>query len=338
MSARRPWAWPLVPLYAAGLAAKDGLRAAGFLKTQRLTWPVISVGSLSAGGAGKTPVVIALANLLHQRGWTVDVLSRGYGREGKGVERVFPVKNAASRFGDEPVLIARGLGQIRQEVWVGADRFEAGKAAEAASKTQIRCVHLMDDGFQHRKLARSVDVILITEEDVHDLLLPAGNLREPLKSIGRGDVVMMREDERERIEKQIRPYMRADAVFASYRRGWFFPGPLGGQTAGARPVAFCGIARPKGFRELLAQAGCSVIQTVEFRDHYPYNMHDMERLVTIAQRTQATGFVTTEKDWTRLTESMRARLAEAGPIALLKLTTKFSDADALMRDIEVRLK
>ena len=129
--ARRHWAWPLVLLYVAGLAVKDGLRAAGVLPVRRLGWPVVSVGSLSAGGAGKTPVVIALAELLQGRGWSVDVLSRGYGREGSGVERVdLEAEDAAERFGDEPALIAQRAGV---PVWVGAERFAAGAAAEAVS-------------------------------------------------------------------------------------------------------------------------------------------------------------------------------------------------------------
>ena len=116
MSARRPWAWPLVPVYRAALAVKDALRG----QAKRLQWPVVSVGSLSAGGAGKTPVVIALALLLKERGWTVDVLSRGYGRAGSGVEMVAATvekqilrsaqddnsSSDAAQFGDEPVVMA----------------------------------------------------------------------------------------------------------------------------------------------------------------------------------------------------------------------------------------
>src|SRR5579875_2333254 len=128
MSAQRRWAWPLVPVYGAAVAAGDLLRAAGFPPERQLNWPVISVGSLSVGGAGKTPVVIALANLLVERGWYVDVLSRGYGRSGSSVERVVPaLEGAAHRFGDEPVLIAERTGV---PVWVGANRFAAGRVAE----------------------------------------------------------------------------------------------------------------------------------------------------------------------------------------------------------------
>ena len=108
---------PLVPVYAAALAMKDALRGMGVLRTRKLLWPVVSVGSLSAGGAGKTPVVIALATMLRERGWGVDVLSRGYGREGRGIERVrLDAAAAAKRFGDEPVLIAQradaGVGGV----------------------------------------------------------------------------------------------------------------------------------------------------------------------------------------------------------------------------------
>lgn len=128
MSIRRPWAWPLVPLYGGALAVKEALRASGLPRRKRLGWPVVSVGSLSAGGAGKTPVTIALANLLTERGWAVDVLSRGYRRAGRGVEQVnLRAPDPALQFGDEPTLIARRTGL---PVWVGGDRFAAGTAAE----------------------------------------------------------------------------------------------------------------------------------------------------------------------------------------------------------------
>src|ERR1039457_995570 len=116
--------------------------------------------------------------MLRDRGWAVDVLSRGYGREGRGVERVNPAADrAARRFGDEPVLLAQRLGV---PVWVGAERFAAGMAAEASvdSSDGTRGVHLLDDGFQHRGLARALDAVLVTAEDLDDVLLPAGDLRE----------------------------------------------------------------------------------------------------------------------------------------------------------------
>ena len=119
---------------------------------------------------------------------------------GRGVERVDPaVADAAARFGDEPVVIAQRTGV---PVWVGAERFAAGTLAEAEGGE--RGVHLLDDGFQHRGLARVMDVVLVTEEDLDDALLPAGNLREPLSALTRADVVVVREEERERVEPRIR--------------------------------------------------------------------------------------------------------------------------------------
>jgi tetraacyldisaccharide 4'-kinase len=291
MSARRGWARPLVPLYAAGLRVKEALRR----EPKKLQWPVVSVGSLSAGGAGKTPVVIALAGLLKDAGWRVDVLSRGYGRDGGEVEAVNVGAGGAERFGDEPVLIAERTGV---PVFVGASRFAAGVAAEpktgapCASEKQVprfarndnqksnnNHLHLLDDGFQHRQLARAVDVVVITAEDLDDVLIPAGNLREPLGALARADVVIVREDEVESVAKRVWPLLRERAQIWVVRRRLRFPAPLFVFGAGLRPVAFCGLARPEGFAAMLAEAGCGVVETVAFQDHRRYTAADMGRVV-----------------------------------------------------------
>src|ERR1700761_2553333 len=265
MSARRPWAKPLVPVYAAVLAAKDALRSMGVLRTRKLPWPVVSVGSLSAGGAGKTPVVIALATILRDAGWSVDVLSRGYGREGRGVERVVAgsgtqvprvARNdnqnskdkdqsndaskdfSAARFGDEPILIAR---RTDVPVWVGADRFITGELAEKEAAEGTRGLHLLDDGFQHRKLARAFDVVLVTAEDLDDRLLPEGNLRESFAALQRADAVVVRAEEVEEVSKQVWPLVREGAQIWTVQRRLRFPAPLFVFGSGLRPVAFCAI-------------------------------------------------------------------------------------------------
>jgi tetraacyldisaccharide 4'-kinase len=324
-----------VPLYAAGLAAKDGLRRVGLLRTRKLQWPVVSVGSLSAGGAGKTPVVIALAELLHGRGWAVDVLSRGYGRSGRGVERVDPVADgAARRFGDEPVVIAQ---RAKVPVWVGGERFAAGQAAEASASVTARGVHLLDDGFQHSKLARAVDVVLVTADDLEDALLPAGNRREGLAGLRRADVVVVREEEREHVEARVRGLMRPGALMWSVRRGLRFADDACGATAGSRPLAFCAIARPEGFRTMLEEAGCKVIATVEFDDHHGYETATVDRLVKVARDGEATGFLTTEKDAVKLSQEMLKRLRSIGPVVVVELETSFADEASVMRELEARI-
>lgn len=368
MSARRPWAWPLVPVYSAALAAKDALRAAGVLRERELRWPVISVGSLSAGGAGKTPLVIALANLLSERGWSVDVLSRGYKRAGRKMERAdLLAPEPARRFGDEPTLIAQRTGV---PVWVGANRFQAGSLAEeqagapaaqenaSASPPQHRAtnnqkslfagllsdpvperrVHLLDDGMQHRALARSFDLVLVTAADLHDALLPAGNLREPLLALKRANAVAVREEELTSIERRVRGLVRAEVPLWTLRRSLRFPAPLGVFGAGLRPLAFCALARPEGFAAMLAKAGCGVVDTVVFPDHHHLNDADLTELIAMAHRLQASGLVTTEKDAVKLSPAVLARLeAEVGPVMVTALDTTFVYESPVVRLLEQRL-
>jgi tetraacyldisaccharide 4'-kinase len=318
----------LVPVYAAGLRVKDALRG----EAKRLRWPVVSVGSLSAGGAGKTPVVIALGGLLKDAGWGVDVLSRGYGRDGRGVERVdLNTDDAARRFGDEPVLIAERAGV---PVYVGASRYAAGTLAEAGGG---RGLHLLDDGFQHRQLARAVDVVLVTADDLEDVLIPAGNLREPLTTLARADVVIVREDEVEDVAKRVWPMLREGSQMWVVRRRLQFPAPLFVFGAGLKPIAFCALARPENFAAMLAEAGCGIVETVAFQDHHRYNAADIERVIDVAKGLHATGFVTTEKDAVKLSAAMRARLEQVGPLMVVALEAEFDDPGAVLRALEARL-
>ena len=354
MSARRVWAWPLVPVYWAAVAVKDGLRRLGVLRVRRLEWPVVSVGSLSAGGAGKTPVVIALAGMLKARGWTVDVLSRGYGRISSGVQRVdAKAEHAAIWFGDEPAMIA---GKIDVPVWVGAERFWAGRLAEEAGRLlpqtithpsaenaegwatrSVRGLHVLDDGFQHRKLARALDVVLVTAEDMDDALLPAGNLREGWGALKRADVVVVREEEFDAVSKRVWPLVREGTTIWTVRRTLRFPAPRCGVGAGLRPLAFCAIARPEGFAALLRAAGCGIVDTLAFADHTEYTEAEIGQLVETAARLKTTGFVTTEKDEVKLSKAMRARLEAVGPVVVVSLDAVFGDGDAVIEAIEAKL-
>jgi tetraacyldisaccharide 4'-kinase len=195
-------------------------------------------------------------------------------------------------------------------------------------------VHLLDDGFQHRALARAGDIVLVTEEDLQDALLPAGNRRERLTALRRADIVVLREDERERIEPQVRGLMREGAPIWSVRRELRFPDGAG---AGSRPVGFCAIARPEGFWAMLAEAGCGVVETVAFGDHHGYTAADMERLVKLAGERKATGFVTTEKDAVKISPALLERLRTVGPVVVAGLDARFVDEANVMRDLEARI-
>lgn len=377
MSIRRPWAWPFVPLYGAALAAKSGLCAAGFSRPRSLRWPVVSVGSISAGGAGKTPVTIALANLLTERGWSVDILSRGYRRTGRGVAQVdLRAVDPARQFGDEPTLLARRTGV---PVWVGSDRFAAGAAAEAGmpsataypaaedfspqvsvggpdpdavafviSNLQTEAetapaaaprVHLLDDGLQHRGLARGFDLVLVTDDDLRDALLPAGNLREPFSALRRAHALAIREEEVGRLTKPLRSLVGREIPLWTVRRTLRFPAPLGVFGAGLRPLAFCGIARPENFAAMLAKSGCGIVDTVLFPDHHRYGERDIVELIRLAKKMGASGFVTTEKDAIKLNEIAIARLQdEIGPLIVPALDASFVYESPVLRALSSRLQ
>ncbi len=287
--AARPLLWPLVPVYRLAVALRElGLRL-GLQPVRRLRWPVLSIGSLSAGGAGKTPLAIALAQALAARGLRVDVLSRGYGRKSRATARVDP-NGAAAGFGDEPLLIAREAGV---PVYVAARRYQAGLMAEAAEPASAEsAVHLLDDGFQHRRLARDVDILLLSRGDLDDHLLPAGNLREPLRSVRRAGVIAIPADDRD-LEAEVRRLGWQGQLWR-LRRTMQVP-PISGPVA-----AFCGIARPNQFFSGLESAGLHVASRIAFPDHHRYDAHDLACLLAAAHSVRATALLTTEKDRVRL--------------------------------------
>jgi tetraacyldisaccharide 4'-kinase len=296
----RPLLAPLTPLYRLGLAMRERRLASGKEPIRRLQFPVISIGNLSTGGAGKTPMAIALAKALTARGWHVDVLSRGYGRSGQGAARVRP-DGTAEEFGDEPLLIARQAGV---PVYVATQRYDAGVLAEQQTPPGARAVHILDDGFQHRQLHRDIDILLLSARDLGDRLLPAGNLREPLVAMRRADVVAILADEPE-AEAYLREIISIDRGTEGPRwlgPVWRLRRHMDVPAADAPVLAFCGIARPEQFFAGLRRAGADVAATEAFRDHHRYTQADLDRLAAEAGRYGASALLTTEKDAVRLAD------------------------------------
>jgi tetraacyldisaccharide 4'-kinase len=232
---------------------------------------------------------------------------------------------------------------------VGNDRYEAGSKAQEAAATGWQGLHLLDDGFQHRQLARTLELVLVTTEDLQDALIPAGNLREGFDSLRRADVVVVREDEFEVAGKRLWEMVWAGTPIWTVRRRLVFPAlngtngsgaataALKAQGAGTRPIAFCAIARPDSFVTMLVGAGCDVVDTVAFEDHHLYDMNDLEMLLAKAGENDASGFVTTDKDAVKLTAEMRERLETVGPLMVVTLEVEFANTYEVMRAIESRL-
>ncbi len=268
---------PLTGLFGAATALRNTLFDRGVLRSRRLQQPVVSVGNLSVGGTGKTPLVIALGELLKARGIPFDVLSRGYGRKTRGVLVVDPEGSAAD-FGDEPLLIAR---KLRVPVIVGESRYAAGRDGELNFQPQL---HLLDDGFQHRSLARAFDIVLMAERDFDDRLLPLGRLREPLSSLSRADAIVLPAG------------LAVNLPVLQQKPLWRIERELVLQNLPASPVVFCGIARPKQFFAQVRAAGITTAAEVVFSDHHAYDRDDVQALIRARRDLRAGGFLTTEKD------------------------------------------
>ncbi len=311
---------PLLAPFALVYASLVRARNARFdrLAAQRLRWPVISIGNLSVGGAGKTPLVICLARLLERDGFHPDVLSRGYGRSSKRIERV-DTAGDAEHFGDEPVLIARSAGV---PVYVGARRYQAGLLAEAETGGEGHHVHLLDDGFQHRQLARDLDIVVIHRSDLRERLLPAGRLREPLSSVERAGVIVLRQEDAE-LESTLRSYVGKDCRFWRVQRTLVISSPA------QRALAFCAIARPGEFFAALPTIGVEVVERMTFRDHHRYTASDIDHLAELGRRHGCDAFVATEKDEVKLDAAMRLRLSTVAPLRFASLVVAMEDEDAV---------
>jgi len=275
------------------------------------------VGNLSAGGSGKTPFVMLLGELLKARGVKFDVLSRGYGRASRGVLLVDP-SGLPQEFGDEPLLIAR---KLQAPVIVGEDRYQAGRFAESRFGPQL---HLLDDGFQHRALARDFDIVLVTPQDVNDRLLPSGRLREPLNSLRRADAIVMASG------------ASAEAFPLEGKQVWRVRRGITPANVPQRPIVFCGIARPQSFVLQLRTASIEPVAEAFYRDHHAYSEKDIRELLALKQRSEAGGFVTTEKDAVNL----GPYLAALEPISVVPVRMELADAanamDTMLLKIEER--
>jgi tetraacyldisaccharide 4'-kinase len=259
--------------------------------------PVISVGNISVGGSGKTPLVITLAEHLQSR-WSVLVLSRGYRRESNDELVWIPGEPFPdpSQFGDEPSLIARSL--THGAIAVGANRASLLKQIEPRFPG---AVVLLDDGFQHHRLARDLDIVIVDDRTVeHPILLPAGDLREPLKALGRADILLATSDR----AMELAHHWKHDT--ASIFRIRYIPRGLRSWDGSSQPtpddpmLLVSGIARPERMRQSLHDAGVIPIAHFRYEDHYRYTTADAHHLQVELKRAGVRYIVTTGKDAVKL--------------------------------------
>ena len=308
---------PLSGIYGLSVRARNALYDRGHFRIGRLQGAVISVGNLSAGGSGKTPFVMLLGERLRSRGLKFDILSRGYGRKSRGVLLVDP-GGLPQEFGDEPLLMAR---KLQVPVIVGEDRFESGRFAEDRFGAQL---HLLDDGFQHRALARDFDIVIVTAQDASDRLLPVGRLREPLHALERADAVVLASGASE------------DSFPVQGKIVWRVRRGIVAQGIPQRPLVFCGIARPQNFVLQLRAANIEPVAQAFYRDHHLYSEKDVRELIELGQWSEAGGFVTTEKDAVNLGPYLSALAPMAVVPVRMELTNADNAIDTMLHKIEER--
>jgi tetraacyldisaccharide 4'-kinase len=271
------------------------------LTQSRLQGPVISVGNLSVGGSGKTPIVARFARMLGENGHAVSILTRGYGGSFRGdclvVSDGTSVSADAALAGDEPVMLARALPAA--VVAVGPRRDVVGREVERRFGPRV---HLLDDGFQHLRLVRDLDIVCLSLPDLRDRPLPAGRLREPRSALRRAQaLVLWRESESDHDIAAIVRELGSDRTHVAARKvlGFFTPA---GEVAAAPARAFilCGIARPERLVADVIAGGTSLAGQARFRDHHRFRPAEIDEVVRRARGRRADAIITTEKDLLRL--------------------------------------
>jgi tetraacyldisaccharide 4'-kinase len=294
----------------------------GILPRARLKGPVISVGNLSVGGNGKTPLVARLAEILGKEGLPVAILSRGYRGSFRGemllVSDGRDVKAAAAAAGDEPVMLARALPGVI--VAVGRRRDVVGRRIEERFGPRV---HLLDDGFQHLRLHRDLDLLCLDVADLEDRPLPAGRLREAPSAERRADLVLLNRPLTAPAERlaALEAFLGRERTFQVARQGVGFFGPEGAaRPAPIRPFLLAGIARPERF-EADVRARCPELGGhAFFPDHHFFSAADLEETSRRARAAGADALVTTAKDAVRLPEAVTAP-----PLLVFRIAAEIAD-------------
>jgi len=295
-------------LYGTAVKARLALYSSGLLKAGRLGCKVVSVGNITVGGTGKTPTVEFISRNLQERGFRVAILSRGYRRAGKGIGIVSDGKEiflGPDEAGDEPYMLARRLKTV--PVLVGTDRYELGRYALERFPLDVV---VLDDGFQHIRLKRDLDILLVDGEKGlgNGQMLPRGPLREPLSGIKRAGVVLINKASPESagIADSIMEIHSVPALFKSCYRAERLVSLWSGEQKGlerlssAKVLALSAIANPPSFLNLLLSLGGTVVSEVSFSDHYSYTTRDLGGVIDKARMAGADFIVTTEKDAVKL--------------------------------------
>ncbi len=329
----RWWSYLLAPLGLAFLEAarlKSACHRAGLLRGASLPAPALAVGNLTFGGTGKTPFTLFLARRCLDLGLKPAILSRGYGRETTGPLPV-SAASAAADVGEEPLLMARGLPGV--PVAVGERREEAAALVDPAPD-----LFLLDDAFQHQRVARDGDLLLVDASRPGDLRVPpVGRLREPLSAVRRADLLVVTRGSFDELPPKLRALWGGRPAVSARFRWHAGLGPDGagnlGSLHGRRLLAFAGTARPETFFAQARQEGLDLAETLSFPDHAEPTAERQAAVRSRASALKCDAVLTTEKDALKWLPSWK------GPVPLLyvRLETLLDDPQGVLDALLLRL-
>lgn len=322
---------PLSILYSLIIFIRNVFYDKGIFKSYSVSIPVISVGNISTGGTGKTPLVIFISKYFLNKGKSVGIISRGYKRKSDDIEIVYDGKNLKSGIdhsGDELMMIYDEL------VKDYAERFHIIASADRVAAAQIMTlkffpdVIIMDDGFQHRRLKRDLDIVTVDANDfknnkfMNSFTIPSGNLREGYSSISRADIIIQNNKSG---EIDTLPFLRESGkpvCKISYKTEFFmdFKNSILKEN-NLNVIAFSGIANDESFIQMILNYGHSIKERINYPDHYDYTQSDINNLTS--KYNEGITFITTQKDFVKI-KGFR-EFVERYPVFYLKLNAEFSE-------------
>jgi tetraacyldisaccharide 4'-kinase len=311
-------------LYRTGVALRNEAYDRGMLKAHDAGLPVVSIGNISAGGTGKTPFVKFLAQELSKK-LQIAIVSRGYRSKIEKTSEVFQVtpETDVASCGDEPYWLAHGLPKV--QVWVGKNRLDSARRAKEKGAEVI----LMDDGMQHRKLKRDIEIVLIDGEDPFGkgFFLPRGLLRDSPARLKKADCIVVIEPSSSGIEQELRRYTQASIVFAERVTDV--------SLNGKKVAVFCAIGKPQKFLQSVRDAGGEVVASLFKPDHDPFYPEELKKF---AEESLADVLVCTEKDYVKLPKDFKCRQPILSLTSHLKISGNEVAWQELLNNIQSRVK
>ena len=323
---------PLSFLYGVIMDIRNLFYDWGIFKSYKFDVPIISVGNITAGGTGKTPFVIWLAKKLSRKYEKIAVISRGYGRDSKGLLEVSDYRNPR-KFGDEPCLIAVSVPQAA--VIVSENR---KKAIDYALIKKNADLIILDDAFQHRSVRRDADIVLLNAKEKlkANFPIPSGRLREFRHNLKRGDMFILTHSEGGFSERAVLPdrpsFKSSGRITDALNRRFDTIGEING-FSGIKAAAFSAIAHPQNFKNYLKEKGIIVEKYFSFRDHYSYKAEDIRKIVKEARDSNCGVIFCTEKDMVKIAALQETAENENIPLYALRYEVDIEDEKNLLKKI-----